>query len=100
MEAQYIVGILGAGAGGRLVQDNKGLNTLVVMDEAHRLAPRDIPPEEEETKAFEQRSLTLFALLENMASAGCSSAKHCPVYTRRFAATPNLILWLRVGSRS
>jgi len=32
-------------------KDNKGLNTLVIMDEAHRLAPRDIPPEEEEAKA-------------------------------------------------
>jgi hypothetical protein len=32
-------------------KDNKGLNTLVVMDEAHRLAPREIPPEEEEAKA-------------------------------------------------
>jgi DNA helicase HerA-like ATPase len=32
-------------------QQNHGLNTLVVMDEAHRLAPRDIPPEEEEAKA-------------------------------------------------
>jgi hypothetical protein len=31
--------------------ENKGLNTLVVMDEAHRLAPREIPPEEEEAKA-------------------------------------------------
>jgi hypothetical protein len=31
--------------------DNKGLNTLVIMDEAHRLAPREIPPEEEEAKA-------------------------------------------------
>ena len=32
-------------------QQNKGLNTLVVMDEAHRLAPREIPAEEEEAKA-------------------------------------------------
>ena len=32
-------------------EDNKGLNTLVIMDEAHRLASRDIPPEEEEVKA-------------------------------------------------
>ncbi len=32
-------------------KENKGLNTLVVIDEAHRLAPRDIPPEEEEAKA-------------------------------------------------
>lgn len=32
-------------------KEGKGLNTLVVMDEAHRLAPRDIPPEEEEAKA-------------------------------------------------
>jgi DNA helicase HerA-like ATPase len=31
--------------------ENKGLNTLVVMDEAHRLAPREIAPEEEEAKA-------------------------------------------------
>ncbi|HUA69029.1 MAG TPA: DUF87 domain-containing protein [Candidatus Saccharimonadales bacterium] len=31
--------------------DNRGLNTLVIMDEAHRLAPREIPPEEEEAKA-------------------------------------------------
>jgi DNA helicase HerA-like ATPase len=31
--------------------DNKALNTLVIMDEAHCLAPRDIPPEEEEAKA-------------------------------------------------
>ena len=35
----------------RAFQQNQGLNTLVVMDEAHRLAPRDIPPEEEEAKA-------------------------------------------------
>jgi DNA helicase HerA-like ATPase len=32
-------------------KENQGLNTLVVMDEAHRLAPREIPPEEEEAKA-------------------------------------------------
>ena len=32
-------------------REGKGLNTLVIMDEAHRLAPRDIPPEEEEAKA-------------------------------------------------
>lgn len=32
-------------------QKNQGLNTLVVMDEAHRLAPREIPSEDEEGKA-------------------------------------------------
>ena len=32
-------------------QRSKGLNTLVVIDEAHRLAPREIPAEEEEAKA-------------------------------------------------
>ncbi|MGC8990962.1 MAG: ATPase, partial [Verrucomicrobiia bacterium] len=32
-------------------KEDKGLNTLVIIDEAHRLAPRDIPPEEEEAKA-------------------------------------------------
>jgi len=31
-------------------QQNRGLNTLVVIDEAHRLAPRHLPPEEEEAK--------------------------------------------------
>lgn len=31
--------------------EDKGLNTLVIIDEAHRLAPREIPPEEEEAKA-------------------------------------------------
>jgi hypothetical protein len=32
-------------------REGKGLNTLVIMDEAHRLAPREIAPEEEEAKA-------------------------------------------------
>jgi len=32
-------------------KEGKGLNTLVIMDEAHRLAPRDIAPEDEEAKA-------------------------------------------------
>ena len=32
-------------------QQNQGLNTLVIMDEAHRLAPRDIPPDDAEAKA-------------------------------------------------
>jgi hypothetical protein len=31
-------------------QQNRGLNTLVVIDEAHRLAPRHLPPEEEQAK--------------------------------------------------
>jgi hypothetical protein len=31
-------------------QQDRGLNTLVVIDEAHRLAPRHLPPEEEEAK--------------------------------------------------
>jgi hypothetical protein len=31
-------------------QESRGLNTLVVIDEAHRLAPRHLPPEEEEAK--------------------------------------------------
>jgi hypothetical protein len=31
-------------------QENRGLNTLVVIDEEHRLAPRHLPPEEEEAK--------------------------------------------------
>ena len=32
-------------------QQNQGLNTLVVIDEAHRLAPREIPVEDTEAKA-------------------------------------------------
>jgi DNA helicase HerA-like ATPase len=42
--------------------DNKGLNTLVIMDEAHRLAPRDIPPEEEEEEAKAVRGTLIDAL--------------------------------------
>jgi len=40
-----------AQAAQRAYQEDRGLNTLVIMDEAHRLAPRHVPQEEEETRA-------------------------------------------------
>jgi hypothetical protein len=48
-------------------KDEVGLNTLVIIDEAHRLAPRQMP----------------FAPLANMVLAGCLSARRFQAYTRK-----------------
>ncbi len=60
-------------------KQNRSLNTLVLMDEAHRLAPRE-DPESEEKKAVRSILIDAHVPRASTGSGGCSSAKPSPVY--------------------
>jgi hypothetical protein len=57
-------------------RENQSLNTLVVIDEAHRLAPRDVSREDEAARSVRAVLIDAARQPENMGSGGSSSARH------------------------
>ena len=55
------------------LQGGVGLNTLVIIDEAHRLAPRQMPEDGEDARGVRSQLIDAVRTTRNMVLAGCFS---------------------------
>jgi hypothetical protein len=68
----------------RAYREGQSLNTLVVIDEAHRLAARELSREDSASRSVRSALVDAARTTRSMGLGGCSSARRYQVWTERF----------------